>query len=53
MNKKILVGVSAIFVAAGFWACGNGDIITKGEDEKTAEIVDEEMINQLKDKIAG
>ena len=50
MNKKILVGVSAIFVAAGFWACGNGDIITKGEDEKTAEIVDEEMINQLKDK---
>ena len=50
MNKKILIGVSAIFVAAGFWACGSGDIIAKGEDEKTAEIVDEEMINQLKDK---
>ncbi len=34
MNKKILIGLSVVGAAAGFWACGDGDVITKGgEDE--------------------
>ena len=34
MNKKILIGLSVVGATAGFWACGDGDVITKGgEDE--------------------
>ena len=31
MNKKLLIGLSAIGIAAGFWACGEGAIEPPGE----------------------
>lgn len=37
MNKKFLVGFSVLSVAAAaFWACGDGDVITKGGDDELA-----------------
>ena len=37
MNKKFLVGFSVLGVAAAaFWACGDGDVITKGGDDELA-----------------
>lgn len=50
MNKKFLIGLSVFGMATGFWACGDGEIITKGDDEVNAATTDENMINQMKDK---
>ena len=50
MNKKILIGLSVFGMATGFWACGDGEIITKGDDEVNAATTDENMISQMKDK---
>ena len=36
MNKKILMGLSALGVAAGFWACGDGAVETMGNDDEIA-----------------
>ncbi len=37
MNKKFLVGFSVLSVAAAaFWACGDGEVITKGGDDELA-----------------
>ena len=37
MNKKFLVGFSVLSVAAAaFWACGDGDVITKGGEDELA-----------------
>lgn len=36
MNKKILIGLSVLSVSAAFWACGDGDVITKGGDDELA-----------------
>ena len=36
MNKKILVGISAVCLTAVFWACGDGDVITRSGDDELA-----------------
>lgn len=37
MNKKFLVGFSVLGIAAAaFWACGDGDVITKGGEDELA-----------------
>ncbi len=36
MNKKILIGLSVLGVSAAFWACGDGEVITKGGDDELA-----------------
>ena len=36
MNKKILIGLSAFGIVASFWACGDGDVITKGGEDELA-----------------
>lgn len=44
MNKKLLIGLSSIGMAAGFWACGSGSI--EPMDEGTDVYVDA-MLNTL------
>ena len=59
MNKKILIGLSALGVAAGFWACGDGSVEAKVDIDNyaMASIVPMEgdssnmdLLNQLKNQ---
>ncbi len=44
-NKKILIAISAIGVAAGFWACGSGAVEPPNESDGTARsIMDSHLV---------
>ena len=40
MDKKVFIGTMALGIAAGFWACGGGEIITPTTEDKTMSIDD-------------
>lgn len=44
MNKKLLIGLSSIGMAAGFWACGSGSIEPMADD---TDVFVEAMLNNL------
>ena len=39
MNKKFYAGTIALGIAASFWACGSGEIITPSESDDMMKIV--------------